>query len=148
MDNDWFKANDNGYSRPTARSRLLRQNATEAERKLWRHLRARQLCSARFNRQFPVGQFICDFACREHGLVVELDGGQHAQMADYDQRRTRFLATQGYRVLRFWNRDVIDNIDGVFKHIEDALKNTPSPCPSLRREGSLWSRSLRSGGDS
>ena len=91
----WFRANDKGYSRPTARSRESRRNATVAERKLWGALQARQLNGVRFNRQFPVGQFICDFASRERRLVIELDGGQHAKTAEYDARRKRFLEREG-----------------------------------------------------
>lgn len=82
MDNGWFRANDKGYSRPTARSRQLRSNATEAEKRLWHYLRSRQIRGTRFNRQFPIGQFICDFVCREHRLVIELDGGQHGAAGD------------------------------------------------------------------
>jgi len=145
LDDVWFKRNDNGYSRPTARSRELRRDATEAERKLWQHLRSRQLRGARFNRQFPVGQFICDFACRELRLVIELDGGQHASAADYDKRRTRFLEAQGYAVIRFWNNEVLDNTEGVLVRIGEALDNRPSPGPSRKREGSLWARPLRFG---
>ncbi|MBC2669389.1 endonuclease domain-containing protein [Novosphingobium piscinae] len=146
MDNDWFRANDKGYSRPTARSRELRRNTTEAERRLWQQLRNRQLRGKRFNRQFPVGQFICDFACREQRLIVELDGGHHAHVLDYDLRRTQFLEAQGYRVIRFWNNEVMENIEAVLMRIGEALDNRPSPGPSRRREGSLWSRSLRSRG--
>ncbi|EJL23220.1 endonuclease domain-containing protein [Novosphingobium sp. AP12] len=129
---------DNGYSRPTARSRQLRRDATPAERQLWQHIRARQLREVRFNRQFPVGPFICDFVSREHRLVIELDGGQHASATDYDRRRTRFLNEQGYTVIRFWNSDVLDNIEGVLARIADILADMPSPSPSRRREGSLW----------
>ena len=138
MDNDWFDANDKGYRRPTERSRQLRRNATAAERKLWPYLSARKMAGVRFNRQFPVGQFICDFVSREKRLVIELDGGQHALAAEYDERRTRFLHAQGYRVIRFWNNEVLDNIDGVLIVIRQALDNTPSPSPSRKREGSLW----------
>ena len=144
MANDWFRANDKAYSRPTQRSRELRANATEAERRLWQHLRSRQLREARFNRQFPVGQFICDFVSREHRRVIELDGGQHATAGEYDERRTRFLEAQGYRVIRFWNSEVLDSIEGVVMRIGEALDNRPSPSPSRKREGSLWSGSLRS----
>ncbi|MBS0475876.1 MAG: endonuclease domain-containing protein [Proteobacteria bacterium] len=146
MDDAWFKENDKGYARPTARSRVLRNNATEAERKLWLHLSARKLRGVRFNRQFPVGQFICDFASRERRLVIELDGNQHAFSTEYDERRTRFLNAQGYKVLRFWNNEVLDDLDGVLTVIGQALDNMPSPNPSRRREGSLWNRRLRDGG--
>ena len=145
MEDDWFKQNDKGYSRPTIRSRQLRNNATEAERKLWPHLSARKLCDVRFNRQFPIGQFICDFVSREKRLVIELDGGQHATNAEYDSQRTRFLNAQGYVVLRFWNNDVIDNLDGVLTMIGEALDNKPSPDPSRKREGSLWTTGSKGG---
>ncbi len=144
-DKQWHRENDKGYTRPTARSRELRQSATEAERKLWPYLSARKLNGIRFNRQFPIGQFICDFVSREIRLVIELDGSQHALAAEYDARRTRFLESQGYRVLRFWNNDVMDNVEGVLTVIRDALDNMPSPSPSRRREGSLWNRALRGG---
>ncbi len=144
LDRDWFTTNDKGYRRPTARSRELRHNATEAERKLWPHLSARKLKGVRFNRQFPVGQFICDFVSRERKLVIEIDGGQHAVNAEYDARRTRFLEAQGFSVIRFWNNEVMDNLEGVLDVIARTLDNMPSPSPSRRREGSLWARPLRS----
>lgn len=133
------QSQDKAYSRPTARSRELRRNATEAERTLWRGISARKLAGVRFNRQFPVGQFICDFVSREYRLVIEIDGGQHALAKDYDSRRTRFLEAQGYTVIRFWNNEVMDNLDGVLTRIENTLADMPSPTPSRRREGSLWS---------
>ena len=135
MDEDWFHENDKGYTRPTRRSRELRTNATEAERKLWPHLSARKMRGVRFNRQFPVGQFICDFVSREMRLVIELDGGQHATNVEYDERRTRFLQAQGYRVFRFWNSEVLDNIEGVLVVIGQTLDNMPSPSPSRKRAG-------------
>ena len=145
MANDWFRSYDKGYSRPTLRSRELRNNATDAERKLWPHLSARKLRGVRFNRQFPVGQFICDFVSREKRLVIEIDGGHHATNVEYDSRRTQFLNSQGYVVLRFWNNDVIDNLDGVLMMIGEALDNRPSPDPSRKREGSLWTTSPKGG---
>ena len=147
MDDDWFKQNDEGYTRPTLRSRELRNNATEAERKLWPHLSARKLRGIRFNRQFPVGQFICDFVSREKRLVIEIDGGQHAMNTEYDDRRTRFLTAQGYVVLRFWNSEVIDNLDGVLTRIGEALDKRPSPSPSRKRKGSLWTSGPMGGRD-
>jgi len=79
------------------RARRLRRDQTETEQKLWLRLRARQLCGAKFRRQHPIGHFIADFCCVEHGLVVELDGGQHAVHAEADQRRSAFLERRGYR---------------------------------------------------
>ena len=140
MDDAWFRSNDKGYRRPTLRSRELRANATEAERKLWPHLSARKLKGVRFNRQFPIGQFICDFVSRDKRLVIEIDGGQHAFSTEYDARRTAFLNTQGYKVLRFWNNEILDNLDGVLTVIGQTLDNMPSPNPSRKREGSLWTR--------
>ena len=127
---------DKGSRRPTARSRELRSNATEAELRLWRRLSARQLAGVRFNRQFPIGPFICDFVSRGAKLIVEVDGGQHAAQAEADARRTAYLKAQGYRVIRFWNNDVLENTDGVVEAIEQVLLNSPSPNPSRKREGS------------
>jgi len=103
------------------RARQLRRNQTDVEGKLWSRLRARQLCGAKFRRQYPIGGFIADFCCYERRLVVELDGGQHAEHVDADQRRTDFFVSQGYRVLRFWNNEVIENIDGVLERIAHTL---------------------------
>jgi very-short-patch-repair endonuclease len=111
---------DKGYTRPTERSRELRRNSTDAERALWNRLRAKQL-GFRFNRQYPIGPFIADFAARAKGLVIELDGGQHAHASSYDQDRTRYIEERGYRVLRFWNIDVLTNLDGVIMEIEPVL---------------------------
>jgi very-short-patch-repair endonuclease len=143
LDGMWFKSKDRGYSRPTTRARELRHNATDAERKLWPYLSARKLRGVRFNRQFPIGQFIGDFVSREIGLVIELDGGQHAIDMEYDAGRTRFLEAQGYRVIRFWNNEVMENVEGVVSEIAQVLDNMPSPNPSRKREGSLWGPTIR-----
>jgi len=126
---------DKGYKRPTMRSRELRLNATEAERKLWAQLSARKVSGIRFNRQFPIGPFICDFVSRTAKLVIEVDGGQHAVDVEKDQSRTAYLEAQGYRVIRFWNNDVLDRIEGVVNEIERMLADMPSPNPSRKREG-------------
>ncbi|MDP9423559.1 MAG: endonuclease domain-containing protein [Pseudomonadota bacterium] len=119
---------DKAYDRvPTLRSRDLRNNATDAERKLWNALRSRQINGVRFNRQVPIGPFICDFVARGPKLVIEVDGGQHAIAAAADARRTRFLEDRGYRVIRFWNNEVLDNIEGVVEAILLALADRPSP---------------------
>jgi len=83
----------------------------------------------------PIGPFICDFVARTTKLVVELDGGQHAERTVEDERRTAFLRGRGYRVLRFWNNDVLQNPGGVLQLIEQALNDRPSPDPSRQREG-------------
>ncbi|SBV34154.1 conserved protein of unknown function [uncultured Sphingopyxis sp.] len=126
---------DKGYKRPTARSRELRLNATDAERKLWTQLSARKLAGIRFNRQFPVSPFICDFVSRSAKLVIEVDGGQHAVDVAKDEARTAYLETRGYRVIRFWNNDVLERIEGVVSEIERVLADMPSPNPSRKREG-------------
>jgi very-short-patch-repair endonuclease len=107
--------------RPTNRAQKLRNNATDAERRLWQHLSRRQLESFKFSRQIPVGPFVCDFVCREKKLIVEVDGGQHAEISR-DAARTAFLKAQGYRVIRFWNNDVLGNMDGVLQTIAAHLK--------------------------
>jgi len=112
--------------RPTQRAQELRNGATDAERILWRHLSRRQLDGLKFSRQMPVGPFICDFLCRERGLVIELDGGQHTERAAADERRTAFLQSHGLTVIRFWNNDVLTNINGVLEHILEALGRLPA----------------------
>jgi len=118
------------------RARRLRHDQTEVERKLWAHLRDRRLNSAKFRRQHPIGRFIADFCCPERGLVVELDGGQHAAQAEADRRRTAFLIQHGYRVLRFWDNEVMENIEAVLQRIAEALSDPhPNPLPGRREKG-------------
>ena len=103
----------------TRNARALRKNLTDAEKKLWQKLNRRQIGTLKFRRQQPIGEFIVDFVCLERRLVVELDGGQHAEQGDYDEVRTAWLEMRGYRVLRFWNNDVLSNSDGVMQRIAD-----------------------------
>ena len=117
---------DKSYKRPTARSRELRLNATDAERKLWAQLSARKVSGVRFNRQFPIGPFICDFVSRSAKLVIEVDGGQHAVDVAKDEARTIHLEAQGYRVIRFWNNDVLERTGSVVSEIERTLLDMPS----------------------
>jgi very-short-patch-repair endonuclease len=112
--------------RTTPTSRRLRVNQTDAEAKLWQSLRARQLFGLKFARQQPIGRYICDFVCREKLSVVEVDGGQHADSKE-DEVRDRYLREKGYRVLRFWNNDVLSNLDGVLEVIAAELGETPAP---------------------
>jgi very-short-patch-repair endonuclease len=107
----------------TARARKLRHEATEAEKLLWSKLRARQLSGVKFRRQVPIGSYIMDFVSFERRLVVEIDGGQHAEAEsrDYDKQRTTWLKSRGFRVLRFWSDDVLTNLEGVLTRILDAL---------------------------
>jgi very-short-patch-repair endonuclease len=108
------------------RARRLRRDATEVKRRLWHVLRNRQIEGRKFVRQMPIGPFFADFACRESKLVVELDGAQHA-ISMTDASRTVYLNQRGYRVLRFWNADVIDNIEGVVATIIDTLRGASPP---------------------
>jgi very-short-patch-repair endonuclease len=107
---------------------------TDAERKLWTILRARQLGGAKFRRQQPIGPFIADFVCQEARLIVEADGGQHAENVG-DVRRTAFLESKGYRVLRFWNNDILQNLEGVAESVLGAL-STPHPARASRESPS------------
>ena len=102
------------------RARELRHNMTDAERALWRELRHAAL-GGRFRRQAPVGKYIVDFVCLEARLIVEVDGGQHAESSG-DEERDRWLASQGFRVLRFWNNHVLGNMRGVLEVIYGALQ--------------------------
>ena len=106
----------------TGIARRLRVNQTDAETKLWYRLRDRQIAGAKFVRQEPIGSYICDFTCRERKFVIEVDGGQHSESRD-DAIRDRELLARGYRVLRFWNNDVLSNIDGVLLAIEAAMRS-------------------------
>ena len=123
-------------------ARDLRKNLTDAERCLWRDLRHCQIAGCRFRRQAPIGPYIVDFVCFERKLVVELDGGQHAAQVEYDQTRTDWLGSQGFRVLRFWNSEVFENRDGVLEAIGQALIATPHPGPPPQggRGSEVWGR--------
>lgn len=113
-----------------AKARTLRQTQTDAEALLWYHLRDRRLAGHKFRRQRPIGPYFADFACLDVGLVVELDGGQHVEAAAYDARRTHFIEAQSYRVLRFWNGEVLTRIDAVRERILEALQEgSPHPNP-------------------
>ena len=102
---------------------------TDAEQRLWRQLRARQIAGARFRRQAPIGPYIADFACLDARLVIEVDGGQHADGASRDLHRDAWLSRQGFRVLRFWNNDVLQNIDGVLQRVDEAVRLTRAVSP-------------------
>ena len=110
-----------------ARAIQLRKSMTDAERKLWQTLRLRQIVGCKFRRQYPVGAFIADFACVDAKLIVEVDGGQHAERTEQDQARSDRLAKYGFTILRFWNDEVLQNTDAVLSVIEMALRNAPTP---------------------
>jgi len=107
---------------PHHRARRLRRDQTDAEKKLWAHLRAGRLGEFRFRRQFPIGNFITDFACPRARLVIELDGGQHLDQASKDAWRTSLIEQRGYNVIRFWDPEVLTDIDGVLQRIDEALR--------------------------
>jgi very-short-patch-repair endonuclease len=105
---------------PDKRARQLRRAATDAERKLWSALRDRQLDGFKFRRQQSIGPYVVDFVCHETRLVIELDGGQHA---DRDETaRTGRIKADGYRIIRFWNNDVLGNLEGVLLRIREELR--------------------------
>ena len=113
-------------------ARDLRRNLTDAERALWRHLRQRQVAGLKFRRQHPIGHYILDFVCLEARLVIELDGGHHAERLTEDQERTAWLEARGYRVLRFWNTEVLENPEGVLEVILRPLPGLAfNPHPNL-----------------
>ena len=119
-----------GISRRRIHAREMRRVPTDSERKLWYALRDRRLGGHKFKRQVPIGPYIADFVCIESRLIVELDGGQHAERAAYDAKRTGYLAKAGYRVLRFWNVAFLSNRDAVLDEILRALEHaSPPPSP-------------------
>ena len=109
-----------GEGKLTRRARSLRRDMTAAERKLWSRLRNRQLENVKFVKQLPIGPYVADFAARSLSLVVELDGGQHSEAKD--AARTELIEEHGYRVVRFWNNDVMDNIEGVLETIVNEIR--------------------------
>lgn len=111
------------------RARALRAGMTDAEQRLWRELRGRRLAGLKFRRQKPLGRYIVDFVCLERGLVVELDGGQHAEQIDYDRLRDTWLHSQGLVVLRFWNHEVLQQTDAVLERIRLWLYAQERPSP-------------------
>ena len=111
-------------------ARSLRHQMTDAERLLWHHLRAHRLGGFKFRRQLVIEPYIVDFACLEVKLVVEADGGQHGEQQDRDSERTAYLETLGYRVLRFWNHEILTETQAVLERIHHELIESPHPHPS------------------
>jgi very-short-patch-repair endonuclease len=138
----------------TATARCLRANQTDVEKRLWARLRNRGLLGLKFRRQVPLGDFVADFVCADHALVVELDGGQHASSEISDDRRTAWLEARGWQVVRFWNNEVYENFDGVLTVIartcglnpdeaQPALARRPHPNPLPQGEGEARTSSGR-----
>jgi very-short-patch-repair endonuclease len=128
-------------SRRPEQARRLRRNQTDAERVLWFELRDRRLAGLKFKRQVPVDRFIVDFLCSEARLIIEVDGGQHAGRDETN--RTKILEAMGYHVVRFWNNDVLENLDGVLEELLNVLDRHevqepphPDPLPAGEREKS------------
>jgi len=105
----------------------LRRNMTDAEKRIWYHVRDRRLGGFKFKRQWSLGPYVADFCCIERRLVVEIDGGQHSP--EKDARRTAELSAMGYRVVRYWNNDVLGNLDGVLMSLLAELQTHPHPGP-------------------
>jgi very-short-patch-repair endonuclease len=123
--------------RNTDRAKELRNNATPPEKRLWLHLKNRQIAGHRFNRQMPVGPYFCDFLCRAAKLVIEIDGSGHDQAFAYDLRRTAYLNEQDDAVIRFTNDQIMNQLEGVLAEIQVALADRPTPDPSRQREGRM-----------
>jgi very-short-patch-repair endonuclease len=112
-------------------AKALRSNQTDAEQKLWYHLRAHRFMGRKFKRQKPVGRYVADFVCIEEKLIIELDGGQHAEDIEYDHERDSWLMSEGFMVLRFWNNELLNEMEGVLERIRlELIKDTLSPGPS------------------
>ena len=117
-------------------ARTMRANPTDAEQKLWWNLRHRLAASGtHFRRQVQIGRYLVDFASHKAKMIIEVDGGQHMTRAAQDADRTRFFESHGYRVLRYWNKDVLSNVDGVMEDIQRAIAATPTPNPSPQGGG-------------
>ena len=101
------------------RARTLRKNMTKQERILWQFLRKKSINNLKFRRQYPIGKYIVDFICNENKIIIEIDGGQHNEVKNiaYDKERTKYLESKGYKVIRFWNNDIDNNIEGVYQEI-------------------------------
>ena len=123
------------------RARQLRRASTDAEKRLWRALRSK-LPDRKWRRQMPVGPYVVDFACFAEKLVIELDGGQHADALSYDEVRSHFIRAQGYRVLRFWNNDVLSNTPGVLERITQSLSPREREGAAKPREGEVGFASM------
>ena len=129
-------------------ARQLRKNSTNVERILWRQLRSHRFYKLKFKRQQPIGPYIADFVCFDKRVIIELDGGQHDEQKEADEKRSVWLAEQGFKVVRFWNNDVLTNLEGVLFRIAEALSlhldtdadpnsyphPLPNPLPSRERE--------------
>src|SRR5262245_56633531 len=140
----WARLDRSVPSSPARRhAERMRAERIKPEQKLWWHLRHRlPLRGSHFRRQVQVGRYIADFVSHKAKLVIEVDGGQHDERSQADAERSTFIEAEGYRVLRFWNNDVLSNIDGVLEEIQRTITSTPTPNPSPQGGG----ESRRAGG--
>ena len=106
-----------------SKARDLRKNQTDAEQRIWNHLRLRQMGGYKFRRQQPIGKYIVDFVCLEKRLIIEVDGGQHDDQGLYDAKRDSWLSSQGFHILRFWNNEIFNELDAVKEKIFEILKS-------------------------
>jgi very-short-patch-repair endonuclease len=116
-------------------AKALRKSQTDAEKLIWRHLRAKQMEGLKFRRQQPIGNYVVDFICLEKSLVIEADGGQHADNTNDEERDAR-LTSEGFKVLRFWNNEVLTNMEGVLEEIRGNCLSHPPLTPPLKGGGS------------
>ena len=114
-------------------TKALRKNQTDAEKRLWYLLRNKQLAGFKFRRQHKIGHYIVDFVCLEKKLIIELDGGQHANQIRHDSQRTGILESLGYTVTRFWDNEVLTQTQNILEAIHKTLIDNPSPPPSPSR---------------
>jgi very-short-patch-repair endonuclease len=121
------------WRRNTDRARQLRASATDSEHLMWRHLRGRRLRGFKFRRQFPISGYVVDFVCLDAKLIIEVDGCQHTDNVEPDARRSEILSKSGFRVVRFWNNDVLARSNDVLAEILRNLQAPPSPQPLSRQ---------------
>ena len=121
-----------------SRAKAMRSEPTEAEHRLWQILRAKRFAGYKFRRQVPIDFYVADFICLSERLIIELDGGQHAD-SPTDAARNAYLRGQGFRIIRIWNNDLFTNEEGVGELIWSALRAAPSPQPPPARGEGLWS---------
>ena len=129
----------------TLNARNLRKNMTTQERKLWNIIKNKQFYNYKFLRQYVIGGYIVDFICREEKIIVEIDGGEHNQNENikYDKNRNKYLENLGYKVVRFWNNEIDDNIEGVYRKLQEIFMIKTAPTLTLPRKGRYEKTSIK-----
>ncbi|MFZ3091386.1 MAG: endonuclease domain-containing protein [Nitrospirota bacterium] len=128
-------------------AKTLRKRPTDAEILLWRYLRSKQLEGMKFRRQQPIGRYVVDFVCFEKKIIIEVDGGQHSVETEKDKERDEWFKSQGFKVLRFWNNEVLANTQGVLEVIRTNCLTHPPLNPLPSREGRVVGMTPLKGGD-